>query len=456
MSGVRLLLRILSALTLPAAITLATPHGLCAQGTSGGTQAQNVRAERSGSIVDISYDLPDAAGAVFSVTIEVSSNGGQSFDIKPTSTTGDIGATIGAGRGKKISWDSAKDVDTLQFDQYRFRVNAVRVDVPPPPPPPKPSTGSLVVRSTPSGAAVSIDGQARGATPVTINELAVGSHRIIVSKDGYLENSSQVTVEQSKTAVVEKQLTAAPAPPKQTGGGSNPAKWIIPVAAGGAVGAALALKGSGTTPPPTVPCTFAVVQRSDSSNFTSFTWTFPSGGGFGFWSITVSPAGCSNPSWTTSTNTSWVTFSPQSGTGNGVVETGTLNNPTTSDRTANVTIAGQTTVFFESGLPCTYTFAATDKDPTAPNPTWTVPAATGASARHVGVTTNLSTCPWTTSASVPWLHLAPASGTGSTASGPAQGVTVTWDSNTTGAVRAGVITFTGGTTSTAFNVTQGR
>ena len=231
MSGVRLLLRILSALTLPAAITLATPHGLCAQGTSGGTQAQNVRAERSGSIVDISYDLPDAAGAVFSVTIEVSSNGGQSFDIKPTSTTGDIGATIGAGRGKKISWDSAKDVDTLQFDQYRFRVNAVRVDVPPPPPPPKPSTGSLVVRSTPSGAAVSIDGQARGATPVTINELAVGSHRIIVSKDGYLENSSQVTVEQSKTAVVEKQLTAAPAPPKQTGGGSNPAKWIIPALA---------------------------------------------------------------------------------------------------------------------------------------------------------------------------------------------------------------------------------
>jgi hypothetical protein len=90
-------------------------------------------------------------------------------------------------------------------------VTATTVDVPPAPPPasvpaeptlpaPTPSrpasgaastppvrviTGRLLIRTTPADATVTINGAARGKTPLTLRDLALGSYTIHVARDGF-------------------------------------------------------------------------------------------------------------------------------------------------------------------------------------------------------------------------------------------------------------------------------
>ncbi len=45
-------------------------------------------------------------------------------------------------------------------------------------------TGGLEIRSDPAGAKVTVDGQARGSTPLTIRDLAPGDHRIVLESGG--------------------------------------------------------------------------------------------------------------------------------------------------------------------------------------------------------------------------------------------------------------------------------
>ena len=66
------------------------------------------------------------------------------------------------------------------------------VSEPPKPQPttrPAPPQGVAIVRSTPSGALVTIDGHARGTTPATVRELLLGSHTLQVARPGYIPSS---------------------------------------------------------------------------------------------------------------------------------------------------------------------------------------------------------------------------------------------------------------------------
>ncbi len=74
------------------------------------------------------------------------------------------------------------------------------------------AVGSLVVESAPAGASVYVDGKAAGETPLTLQTIAAGVHRIRLVRLGYLENSRLVTVKPGTRAAVRAQLTAA-APP---------------------------------------------------------------------------------------------------------------------------------------------------------------------------------------------------------------------------------------------------
>jgi hypothetical protein len=47
-----------------------------------------------------------------------------------------------------------------------------------------PTTGGLDIRSDPSGARVTIDGQNRGTTPVTIRDLPPGDHNVVLEVSG--------------------------------------------------------------------------------------------------------------------------------------------------------------------------------------------------------------------------------------------------------------------------------
>jgi hypothetical protein len=85
--------------------------------------AENVQTSFGGGVATITYDLIAFEGATtFDVTLEVSTNGGQTYDAQPRATSGDVGRSVPAGRGKRIVWEFAKDVESLQISQFRFRV----------------------------------------------------------------------------------------------------------------------------------------------------------------------------------------------------------------------------------------------------------------------------------------------------------------------------------------------
>jgi PEGA domain/PKD domain len=110
------------------------------------------------------------------------------------------------------------------------------------------ATGTVTVRSDPAGAAVYLDGQFAGRTPVTLERVQRGDHRVRLVKEGYLENGRILAVSAGKTASLQVRLTAnaATSDPagEQTGGGisSGPPpgskkKWLYLGAAGGAAAA---------------------------------------------------------------------------------------------------------------------------------------------------------------------------------------------------------------------------
>jgi hypothetical protein len=136
--------------------------------------------------------------------------------------------------------------------------------------PPKPAAatriGRLLVRSTPTGANVTVDGVARGVTPVAIRDLDLGSREITVTRQGYQTEERRIVLTKARPSrSVDVRLSAAataPEPAKSPAGGggprpSTPASFGKPPATTGVLaidsqprGAAVQINGkpSGTTP----------------------------------------------------------------------------------------------------------------------------------------------------------------------------------------------------------------
>ena len=73
---------------------------------------------------------------------------------------------------------------------------------------PTPILGTLDIQSTPSNAAVHVDGQHVGDTPLMVDVL-VGSHTIKVKRDGYAENSETVTISEGTVESLNVKLSKA-------------------------------------------------------------------------------------------------------------------------------------------------------------------------------------------------------------------------------------------------------
>jgi len=58
----------------------------------------------------------------------------------------------------------------------------------------KPKYGGLVVKTTPPGASVYVDGKPRGLSPLTIGDLRSGGHQVKATKEGYKDLIQQVEV----------------------------------------------------------------------------------------------------------------------------------------------------------------------------------------------------------------------------------------------------------------------
>jgi hypothetical protein len=129
------------------------------------------------------------------------------------------------------------------------------------------SVGRLLVRSTPSGASVSVDGVARGVTPLALRELPFGTRDVSIERRGYIRETRKVTISKARPArTLEVRLSAEAASavpaPKPSGTGAprpgTPATLGKPAASatGGLSvdsrpsGASVTINGkpSGTTP----------------------------------------------------------------------------------------------------------------------------------------------------------------------------------------------------------------
>ena len=72
---------------------------------------------------------------------------------------------------------------------------------------PKPLFGSLMIDGTPIMANVTIDGKIVGQLPLTLDNLLIGNHTVIISKSGYNAHTQTVTITEGKTATVNATLT---------------------------------------------------------------------------------------------------------------------------------------------------------------------------------------------------------------------------------------------------------
>lgn len=75
-------------------------------------------------LVDIHYDVADADGDSLKVRIEISDDGGTTYQVPAFTFTGDIGDGITPGTGKLITWDAGKDWDGEYSDTMRVKVIA--------------------------------------------------------------------------------------------------------------------------------------------------------------------------------------------------------------------------------------------------------------------------------------------------------------------------------------------
>ena len=112
----------------------------------------------------------------------------------------------------------------------------------------------LVVSTDPTGAAVYVDGTLVGSTPVHVDTLPAGPHRVRIIKPGYLENSRTIEVKKGGEPVTVQLRLTRDAAAVQAGGGSGGGilsnKWFwVGVAGAGAVAAtAIAAKGGNAAP----------------------------------------------------------------------------------------------------------------------------------------------------------------------------------------------------------------
>jgi len=83
--------------------------------------------------------------------------------------------------------------------------------------PPQPTTGTIYAQSSPSGAAIYLNGNFYGYSPVTIPNLVAGSYSMKASLSGYTPDTRVVTVAAGQTTTYYPTLQPSPPPPRSTG-----------------------------------------------------------------------------------------------------------------------------------------------------------------------------------------------------------------------------------------------
>ena len=178
--------------------------------------------------------------------------------------------------------------------------------------------------------------------------------------------------------------------------------------------------------------TFTVSQDALACSYTiaPTSQAIDASGGNGSVDVTAAN-GCA---WTATSNAAFITINNgAAGNGNGSVSYAVATNPTATQRTGTLTVAGQTFTVTQAGQACTYTIAPT-------NQSFAVVGGTG----NVNVTA-LAGCNWTASSNAAFITI----NSGATGNGNAA-VAFTVAANTAATPRTGTLTIAGQT----FTVTQ--
>ena len=148
----------------------------------------------------------------------------------------------------------------------------------------------------------------------------------------------------------------------------------------------------------------------------------------------------SNTTWDATSDVNWITITPSNGNGDGTISVTPRSNPTTSARTALVTISSS------DGTTKTFTVSQAAGEPIISVPSTTVSIANSSTATPVSITSNTT---WDARTDVNWLTITPANGNGDGL------ISVTPSANLTTLARTATVTISSpdGTTKT-FSVSQ--
>ena len=120
--------------------------------------------------------------------------------------------------------------------------------------------GALEIQATPAGAHVFLDGKVVGRAPLTLSQVAPGTHTVLIKAAGHRSAEHAVQVGVGKKTVLEAKLPAVPKKPPKVASGSIATKWwfwtaIGVVVAGGVTAAILLSQPAGEeTPAPAATC----------------------------------------------------------------------------------------------------------------------------------------------------------------------------------------------------------
>jgi formylglycine-generating enzyme required for sulfatase activity len=109
------------ALALVAAASLLLAAPLC---FAGGISNLRVSQREGTNLVDLRYDLATGGAYPMLVTVAVSTNGGNTYDLPATHFTGEVGYGVTAGTNKLIVWDAVQDWPDRFSTNVFFRLNA--------------------------------------------------------------------------------------------------------------------------------------------------------------------------------------------------------------------------------------------------------------------------------------------------------------------------------------------
>jgi hypothetical protein len=91
------------------------------------------------------------------------------------------------------------------------------------------NVGRLLVRSSPSGATVQVDGVTRGVTPLALRDLELGSRHVVVARRGYIADDQRVVLTSARPSrSLEVRLTAEAAKPASASAAAGRSGEITP------------------------------------------------------------------------------------------------------------------------------------------------------------------------------------------------------------------------------------